>query len=111
MRVSVTTEGAATIVTPEGPIINEELHDLDRQLRQLVDNWTKRIVLNLSDAALIDSAGLELLCNYQKELGEHGLRMKLCGINELVMKIMELTRLAREFEMFPDTASAVRSFL
>ena len=111
MKVSVTCEGAATIVKPAGPIIEGELDDLDRQLRQLLDNWTKRIVLNLGDAALIDSAGLELLCQYQDELQERGLRMKLCGLNELVAKVLELTRLAREFEVFADSNTAVRSFL
>ena len=111
MKVALSHEGAATIVKPEGPITESELHELDRRLRQLADNWTKRIVVNLSEAALIDSAGLELLCQYQHELQQHGLKVKLCGMNELVVKIFELTRLARQFEVFPDSAAAVRSFL
>ena len=111
MKVAITNEGSATIVKPEGAIIDGDLDDLERHFRQLVDNWTKRIVLNLSEAAVLDSAGLELLCQYQEKLQEHGLKMKLCGTNELVMKVLELTRLIRKFEVFADSTSAVRSFL
>ena len=111
MNVVVSHEGAATIVKPEGPLVEAELHELDCQLRHLVDSWTKRIVVNLAEAALIDSAGLQLFCDYQHELQQHGLKIKLCSMNELVTKIFELTRLARQFEVFPDSAAAVRSFL
>lgn len=111
MKVAVANEGAATVVRPEGPLIEAELHELERQLRRLRDSWAKRIVVNMSDVPLIDSAGLELLCAYQQELQEHGLRMKLCGLNDLVQKIFELTRLARQFEVFADSSSAIRSFL
>ena len=75
MKVAVSHEGAATIVKPEGPLTESELHELDRRLRELADNWTQRIVVNLSEAALIDSAGLELLCQYQHELQQHGIKV------------------------------------
>lgn len=111
MRAFLNNEGAATVVKLEGALVGGELDELDAVLKRLCDTWTKRIVLNLADAPLIDSAALELLCRYQRQLAERGLGLKLCGLNELTARIFELTRLGRRFELYGDTTAAVRSFL
>lgn len=111
MKVDVTQEGAATIVYPQGAMIAGELDELDGTLKRLCDAWAKRIILNMTDAALVDSAGLELICTYEQLLNEQGLRLKICSLNDMVQKIFELTRLARRFEIYNDTSAAVRSYL
>jgi len=52
-----------------------------------------------------------LLCRIQQQLNEHGLQLKLCGLNEITQKIFDLTGLSRRFEILPETASSLRSFL
>ena len=111
MKVVVNNEGAVTVLKPLGAMLIGELEDMDERLRKMQNAWTKRIVINLAEVNCIDSAGLELLLRHHHRLNEHGLRLKLCGMNELTCKIFDLTRLSHQFEIFPDTATAIRSFV
>ena len=111
MQVATSKEGAVTVLKPTGPITIGELNELEQQLDNSYRNWTKRIVVNLSEVAFIDSGGVEMLLKFQRQLEKRGLKLKLSGLNEITQKIFDLTRLSRSFEIFTDTNGAVRSFL
>ena len=111
MRVVINKEGAVTVVKPMGSLVSGELEDMELHLHQLTQNGVKRIIINMTEVTCIDSAGLEIINRCRKQLDQRGLRLKLCNMNELTRNIFDLTRLAPQFEIFPDTAAAVRSFL
>ena len=111
MQVTVTNEGAVTIVRPVGPLITGELDDLHEQMMRLEQNWVKRVVMNMSDVPFVDSAGLELMCQFHERWRQRGLDMKFCSPGELARKAMDLTGLSGRFEIFGDSAGAIRSFL
>lgn len=111
MSVTLTREGSVTIVKPMGPIIVGELDELDGELLELFNRWTKRIIMNMHEVAFVDSAGLELLVHHQREFDSHGLRLVFCHINDTVQKVMDLTRLSLQFEIYPENVNAMRSFL
>jgi anti-anti-sigma factor len=111
MQVATSKEGAVTVLKPTGSIIAGELNELEQQLDNSYRNWTKRIVVNMSEVTYIDSGGLEMLLKFQRQLEERGMKLKLSGLNEITQKIFDLTRLSRSFEIFADTNGAVRSFL
>lgn len=68
------------------------------------------IVLDLEGTEMIDSAGLELLLDLQDSLRERGGELKIATSNHVNRKILEITRLDREFEVFDAVLDAVRSF-
>jgi len=111
MEVVVSNEGAVTVLKPLGPIIAGDLEEMEKELLAFYKNWTQRIVINLKEVTFIDSAGLELLNRFRHQLSEHGLKLKLCAINEITRKIFDLTKQSRNYEIYTDTTSAVRSFL
>ncbi len=111
MEVIASQEGSVTVLKPMGPLIAAELNPLEQQLLLAGRNWITRIVVNLKDSAFIDSAGLELLLRCHRQFRDHGIHLKLCGLNEMNQKIFELTRLSQRFEIYADSAAAVRSFL
>ena len=111
MQVDLTHEGAVTVLKPVGPIVAVELEELEVQLQKLFSDWTKRVVLNLSEVNFLDSKALELLNRYRDAFGDRGLRIILSGPNNITQKAMELTGVSRKFEILPDVVSAVRSFM
>jgi anti-anti-sigma factor len=111
MEVTVGTEGAVTVVKPLGPIIAGELEELTGKFSQLNRNWTKRLVVDMSEVTYIDSAGLELILSSRREMSERGLKLKLSGLNDMTRKIFDLTGLTNRFEIYPDTTVAVGSYL
>jgi len=110
VQVAEHKEGAVTVLKPLGPLTAGELEELERRLTALGQNWAKRVVLDLHDAAFMDSAALELLCRHHRDFAARGLNLKLSDVGEMAGEILELTRLAGRFEIYADTAAAVRSF-
>jgi len=111
MQVITNREGSVTIIKPQGPMVLGELEELEEVLREMEQKWVKRIVLNMANTTFVDSAGLELLNRFRSQYGEHGLSLKMSNLNDICRKIFELTRLAGKFEMYCDTATAVKSYL
>ena len=100
-----------TLIKPFGPAIASELDELENALSRAVADWTRRIVIDMSEVPFLDSAGLELLSGYQSQLAGHGLQLKLSGLTDMVRTILDLTRISDRFQAFEDTSTAVRSFL
>ena len=111
MQVTVSKEGAVTLVKPVGPIVAGELDELERQINQLSRSWTKRLVIDMGEVVFCDSSGLEMIVKNQREMAERGLKLKLSNLNDMTQEIFDITRLSSRFEIFPDVVTAVRSFL
>lgn len=111
MEIQRQTHGAVTALRPVGPVIGD---DADRLRQVLLETRAKsfgRLVLDVSSVAFVDSRGLEAMLDVTEELAKSGQALKLCGENELLREVLELTDLATLFEHYEDVNSAVRSFL
>ena len=111
MKMALSYEGAITVLKPMGPMVAGELEDVDRQLQGQWQRWCPRTVLNLREVGLIDSAGLEIIMKHRNEYHKRGLKLRICGLSELLQKIFDVTRLTRRVEIYADTSTAIRSFL
>lgn len=69
-----------------------------------------RVVLDLDNTELLDSAGLEALLDAQDRLREAGGDLKIAASNPVNRKILEITRLDRHVEVFDNVLDAVKSF-
>ena len=103
--------GGVTAIQPQGRIAEEGGAELRDRLLELRSRNLGRLVVDLSEVPYIDGLGLEALLDVTEELGRMGQTLKLCGENEVVREVLELTDLASSFEHFDDVTSAVRSFL
>jgi stage II sporulation protein AA (anti-sigma F factor antagonist) len=103
--------GAVVAIKPVGPVTDTDAEKLKTQLLEVRTASLGRLVLDLSGVPFIDSQGLESLLDVTEELGRSGQALKLCGENEIIREVFELTDLASSFEHFDDVTSAVRSFM
>jgi anti-anti-sigma factor len=68
------------------------------------------IVLDMSQVSFIDSDGLEQLLWSKEHCRENKCQLKLAALDETCAKILEITRLEKEFERYTELAEAVKSF-
>ncbi|MHC5022375.1 MAG: STAS domain-containing protein [Planctomycetota bacterium] len=111
MEIQERTRGAVTVVGPRGPLI---LDDADRFRLRVLEVMTRtlgRLVVDVAGVAFVDSRGLEALVDAAGELATGGRQLKLCGLNDTVREVLELTELASRFDIYEDEGTAVRSFL
>jgi anti-anti-sigma factor len=69
-----------------------------------------RVIVDLDNSESIDSAGLEVLLDSQDGMRRRGGELKLVANNHVNRKILELTRLDQQLEVFDSVIDAVKSF-
>ncbi len=111
MEIHEHKHGAVAVLKPVGPLAQPGADALKERLLALRGRSLGRVVLDASEIPYTDSRGLEILVEVAGELGQGGQALKLCGANEVLREVFELTGLASAFEHFADVNSAVRSFL
>lgn len=70
----------------------------------------RKIVLDLDSTELLDSRGLTALLNAQESLRGQGGELKIATTNSTNRKILEITRIDRQIEVFENMIDAVKSF-
>lgn len=69
-----------------------------------------KIVVNLGDVDFLDSTALSTLVQGMKHSREQNGDLRLCGLQQSVRIIFELTRLDRVFEIYVAEEEAVQAF-
>jgi anti-sigma B factor antagonist len=86
----------------------------DQILRDAIDELLaedrKKILLNLSEVAFVDSAGIGELVAGLKTARRFGAELKLLNLGERVYSTLDMARLLPTFETYDEEGEAVRSF-
>ena len=70
----------------------------------------RNVVLDIDATEIIDSMGLTTLLDAQDKLRDDGGEAKIATTNAYNRKILELTRLDQQLEVFNSVVDAVKSF-
>jgi anti-anti-sigma factor len=103
--------GAVTVLCPQGALVDAEVEPFKRELVDTRRQSMGRFVVDMSGLPFCDSKGLESLVDESRELARSGQTLRLCGVNETLREVMDLTETANLFEQYQDVNTAVRSFL
>ena len=82
------------------PVVTESLTAMIRK-------EPKRIVVDLSRATYIDSAGIAVLIVAMQQVEAYGGKFFLSGLQEPIRSILETSRLDRTFRIFPNVDAAL----
>jgi len=82
------------------PVVTEALN-------AMIKKKPERIVIDLSRATYIDSAGLAALILAMQKVEAYGGRFFLTGLHETMRSIFESSRLDQIFQIFPDVDAAL----
>jgi anti-anti-sigma factor len=80
---------------------------ITQSLNAMTEKKPERIVIDLTSATYIDSAGLAALILAMKTVEAYGGRFLLAGVDETMRSIFETSRLDQVFEIFPDVNAAL----
>lgn len=102
--------GAVDIIRGKEPLNLEHLREMLAALEDAMQQGQPRVVVDLEETPLIDSAGLELLLAFRDRYMARGGMLKLAAASPLCADILSVTGVSEQIELFSDTTSAVRSF-
>lgn len=104
-------ESGVTVLELEGRVtLGEGSGQLRNKLKELLSQGKTRLVLDLSEVAYIDSAGLGTLVAGFTSAQNQGATLKLAKLTSRFSEILHITKLVTVFEVFPTVDEAVKSF-
>src|SRR5215469_12929822 len=100
-----------TILDIHGRIVlGDEIHSLRDEVRKLVGEGKKKIILNLADVDYIDSSGVGELVGCFTTVRNAGGELKLLNLSQKVHDVLHVTKLYTVFDIRDDEFHAVKSF-
>ena len=110
MNVTAETYGRAVVVNVKGEMVEDALSTLREIVeRNLEHPEITDVILNMAEAPSVDSATLEYLLDLHEKLAEDLGMVKFANCDENILKILEMTRLTSDFELFDDVEKAIKS--
>lgn len=89
MTINKTLNEGTLLIAVEGRLETTTAPELEAVIKNELDGVTS-LVFDFSKLDYISSAGLRILLSAQKAMTRQG-EMKVCGANEIVMEIFEVT--------------------
>ena len=110
MQADVIKEGDVVVVVVEGDLDANSAPDLRTKFEELLGKGENEYVIDLSGVPFMDSSGIAALVNLFKRVRIGAGDVKLCGLREEIIKVFQLTRLDRVFDIFDNRADAIASY-
>lgn len=111
LKLTKRNDGGVTVVEAVGRIVlGEETNILREQVKELLANGSKKIVLNLAQVDFIDSSGLGALVGLHSTAQAQGAKIRLANITKRFHELLLITKLLTVFDVYPSEAEAVKSF-
>ncbi|GAB4413639.1 MAG: STAS domain-containing protein [Anaerolineales bacterium] len=108
MEIEVKQLKRASLVKVSGRVDSSNAPDLEKALKELMEQGQFRIVVDMSGLNFISSAGLRVLISAAKTCRRWNRGdVYLAALPQHIMETFELAGLTRVFKIFPDTVEAV----
>lgn len=98
------TRGGGGVLVLKGPLVTDNLADFQNAIRR--EN-VPTVILDLTEVPYIDSAGLGSLVTAYVTRHKSGQRTVLTGVNPRIVHLLEITKMAHLFPIFPSLADAL----
>ena len=92
MQINYNKDAEKLTVAPEGRLDTATALEFEKTLGELL-NGVSDLILDMKKVTYVSSAGLRVLLKLQKIMFNQG-KMKLIGVNDTVMEVLEITGFA-----------------
>lgn len=110
LKIETRPANGITIISCQGRIVfGDEATALRDTLKHVLGS-SRRIVLNLSGVAYIDSGGLGTLVGVYSSARSVGADIKLTGLGQRIRDVLQITKLVTVFEAYDTEQEAIAAF-
>ena len=111
MKISRADKDGVIVLQVSGKLMGGPDADaFDRELKQILGEGGRKILVDLGDVTWVNSTGLGILIAGHTQVSRAGGAMKLCKVSRRVESILMVTRLNMIFESYADESQALASF-
>ena len=111
MQIDERSIGDVLVLDIKGRITLGEGDELLKdKVNSLLNQGTKKIVLNLAEVPYVDSAGLGEIVRTYTTVSRQGGSLKLLNLTKRITDLLAITKLLTVFEVYESETDAVQSF-
>ncbi len=110
MDIKITTEENFVLVSIDGSLDTNTSKAAHDQLNNLVDEGKIKLLIDLTNLNYIASSGLRILLATSKKLKPLKGEMRICGLNETVNEVFEISGFTMIFNVFKSAEEAKVEF-
>jgi len=88
--------------------LGNRLSETEALMNSLLSDGTRKLVLDLTHVEFVDSAGLGVIMRAFGEVEQLGGRLRICGANEQVLRLFNITHTGTILALDPDLVTSVR---
>ena len=110
MKLETSTIDTVTVVEMEGNLDTNTSVDAQDYINGLIDEGSTKLLTDFSKVDFVSSAGLRVLLSTAKRLGGVGGSLRICGLNEAVDEVFEISGFSTILDVFPSRDEALQGF-
>ena len=107
MEISSEFLNEVKVVRLEGNLDTNTSSSAQEFLNSAIDQGAAKIVVNFEKVDFVSSAGLRVLLATAKRLGGSGGSLRVCGLNETVSEVFEISGFSTILSVFPTESEAL----
>jgi anti-anti-sigma factor len=110
MKIEVQQYNDVFVLQLQGEFTGETIKSLEDATSNVFASKVSGIVLDMTKVVFFDSQALEYLVDLSEKCRDTTRQMKIAGLDENCVTILELTRLLPQFDTYTELTEAVKSF-
>jgi anti-sigma B factor antagonist len=110
MKIKIQDYSNVTVIELQGELDSDVAELFRNTITEVIAKHKTCIVLDMSGVGFIDSEGLEQLLWARDYCNENKRELRLAGLDENCLRILEITQLESEFDHYSELTEAVKSF-
>ncbi len=103
----VRRKGTATVVALAGEVDLHHTPDIHKALVAACAEQPARLVVDFESVSYLDSSGIGTLVEVFRRVNGYGGKLILCGLNDRLLSMFEITKLDKLFTICPSEAEAL----
>ena len=110
MNTIIKNEGDISIISLTGSLDTNTSKEAEDQINKLLEEGSIKLLIDLTDLDYISSSGLRILLSTSKKLKSLRGEMRICGLNETVNEVFEISGFTMIFKIFKTLEEAKVNF-
>jgi anti-sigma B factor antagonist len=110
MDIQIRNVGDVSILDFVGNLDTNNSPAAEAEVKRLLDDGHDRILFNFGNLNFISSSGLRVLLATAKKLKMTGGKMMVCGLNEIVQEVFDISGFATILSLASNEEEALASF-
>ena len=112
MKIKTIERYDAVVIEIKGNVMGgPEAQEFSDELKKLIQDGKKHIVVDLADVKFMNSSGLGMMISGLTTVKSAGGVLKLANVTEKIHSLLMITKLITIFETFDSLDDAVKSFV